>query len=312
MTAWANFTCIILSIVILIIILLTFLTTRQNSKKDKFNVIYPFSGRVNKDGKVSLETSNNTPQIDCSATGGNINIIGAFYDIVDPHGECNSNSSDVLNRSCGIARGNNVSCSSQKDCGPGLKCNYGLCSPGLAKLKEDDVSKGIIDTDISECGGNYCPIQPGTACKTNLDCKNPNGEIMTCKKDTNTCEVNPGRTCFGVNLDYNTCASFPLCSNTGVDSRNTPKLERVANKYCSPNNYATDCMPRDSSAYLARKCDGKESCDIHWNVYDIDGGFGPNPCNLDTNTSRLPIIPDRAGKYNQGYYVHGIYTCVPK
>lgn len=120
------------------------------------------------------------------------------------------------------------------------------------------------------------------------------------------------------------------------------------NAICSPKgpNYPSkfDCRPRDASAYLASVCDGHNSCPV--SIGGGSGAFGPSPCrgieipSIDcTATSggkypnrdddnpycQLPFIPGWAGgapsdsssaisipgDTSMGYYVHGIYACIP-
>ena len=271
METWALILMIILIMAIGAMAVVVYLTEKKNSIANQKNILYPFTGNADSKGNVMLKDSSGNPQIDCSISsgknGGTVNIIGAFFDIIDPYGECSPIASSVLDLSCGIP-GSKITCTSQKDCGPGMKCSAGYCVPGTAKLKSmslKSISPGSIDTDNSECGGNYCPVQPGTVCSKNgqSDCKDDNAEVMTCDVASKICKVNAGRSCFGVNLDYDTCAIFPLCSHANVTKKNNPKISTITNATCSGGNNLNACMSRDASAYLAGKCDDKESCAIN-------------------------------------------------
>jgi len=292
------------------IVILVFWTQKKNKVKSQKNILYPFTGTYIADRKmITLKNSKGQPQIDCANKGGGeINIVGAFFDITDPYGSCSGISSPALDLSCGIP-GGKVICSKDSECGTGMSCAGGFCQPSFAKLK--NVATGLIDTESSQCGGNYCPVQPGTLCKDNNDCKDPNGNVMICEKRgmgnaevIGVCKVLPNVSCFGVNTTHNTCASFPLCSNADL-SKST-----VKNNYCAANTI-NNCMSRDASAYMAGKCDGKETCSDLWNPTDPNSGLGPLPCN-SFDVSGLPIIPGQGGNYSQGYHIHGLYTCIPK
>lgn len=280
-------------------IILTYKKQEENSKSSEKNIIYPFNGKVDpKSGVVSLVNSEGDPQISCKKQGGKINILGSYTAINDPYGECTGKASSVLDLTCGIPN-SQTTCSTDQDCGVGMKCENGYCSPAKAYLKD-----GKIDTKKSECTnsgkGTYCPVQPGKSCKTTTDCGD--GNIMSCV--SGKCEVKPDKSCFGVNENHNTCALFPLCSNATLKTT-------VINKVCDPKS-KNNCMTRDSSAYLSRLCDGKETCATSVNLNDPNSGFGPLPCSIPIGGSeykKLPIVPGDGGTYNQGYYVHGIYTC---
>lgn len=307
METWALILMIILILAIGAVIVAVYLSEKKNKEDNEKNILYPFTGTYDAStGRVTLQNSQNQPQIDCSIesgkNGGEINIVGAFFDVNDPYGECTGSASSVLDLTCGIP-GGKISCTKQSDCGGGMKCAGGFCSPATAKLSG---SSGAIDTENSECtsdGGSYCPVQPGTDCSKNgqSDCNDDGAEVMTCNPSTKKCEVNPDKSCYGVNTKYNTCAVYPLCSNASLSST-------VINNTCNPSS---TCMSRDASAYVAGKCDGKETCAPVWDATDPNGGLGPLPCS-STSVDGLPIIPGHGGNYSRGYKVHGIYTCKPK
>jgi len=284
----------------------------KNNQDNIANIIYPFTGKYDANSeKIILEDSTGNPQITCKGKGKNtkINIVGAFFDVEDPYGQCTGTSNSVLDLTCGIP-GNKIKCSNTTDCGNGMECSDGFCQPATAILKKD----GTIDADNSGClvsGGDYCPIQPGVSCSMTDEnaCNDKNQDFMTCVPDKNgnntgTCQVKSGSTCFGVNTDNNTCALFPICNNR------TNNKSTVVNKKCDPSQ--RNCISRDASAYLAGVCDGKETC-IEKGIVasNSNNPAGPLPCSTK-NISGLPVTPGNKGNYNQGYYFHGIYTCVPE
>jgi hypothetical protein len=306
METWALILMVILIIAIGSMIAVVYISEKKNTLANQKNILYPFTGTYDStSGTVSLQNAQNLSQIDCSTVsgknGGKINIVGAFFDVDDPYGTCTGSAASVVDLSCGIP-GGKISCTSQADCGGGMQCAGGFCSPATAKLV---AGTGNIDTTNSECtsaGGSYCPVQPGTSCKNGQsDCNDSGAEVMTCDPSTKTCQVNPDKSCYGVNTQYNTCAIFPLCSNATLSTT-------VVNNTCSPSS---SCMSRDASAYLAGKCDGKETCAPIFSAVDPNGGLGPMPCS-SRNTLGLPIIPGQGGNYSQGYSFHGVYTCIPQ
>jgi len=316
METWAIILIVILALAIVAMVVVVYLEENKNIKANQKNILYPFTANVSDDGTVTLINSTNQPQIDCSLAsgknGGKINIVGSFTDVIDPYGECSPKSTSVIDLTCGIP-GSKVPCKDAGDCGPGMKCEGSTCKPGTAKL----LDKGLIDTHNSECGGNYCPVQPGTPCDPTKDgqcfqdAKDPIMNCVPTEKDSKkgTCEVVPGKSCMGVNTKHNTCAVFPLCSN--VDFKNS---STVLNRTCAYNNKDTRCRPRDSSAYLANHCDGKTTCDAKFDLTSKDSKFGPLPCSINVKSQtypKLPLIPGQGGNYIQGYYVHGLYTCIP-
>lgn len=281
---------------------------KKNIMKEANNILYPFTGQVS-GGKLNLVNSSGNPQISCEDKGGGaVNIVGAFFDIEDPYGQCTGTSNPIINTTCGIDT-KNIGCKSDNDCGTAMSCKSGYCTPNKAYLKPDNTT---IDKDSSECldddtDADYCPVNPGTSCSKDGECGD--GSIMTCvgldKSGNNgTCQANNDTACFGVNTKNNTCALFPLCNNADISGSN------VLNNACNSSNADMSCMSRDASASLARYCDGKPTCNINVSTDDPDSPTGPLPCS--GSIDQLPITPGNDGNYNQGYYFHGLYTCIPK
>jgi len=328
MDKWAKILLAFLIIAVAIVITFTIFIQAKAASDNTSNVVYPFSGNMDPTtGIVTLTDSSGNPQISCANKGGGtINIIASFTDIIDPYGTCSPASNDLINVSCGIpqnASGNNgngnknakpISCSTSADCGVGMNCLGNLCQPGSISV---DPKTGLIDSSKSSCGGNYCPLQPGTVCGAKTaypDCNDPTGSVMTCTPNglgVSTCQVNKGVSCMAGNLQNgrNTCAIFPLCSNASLD-------KTVLNNSCAYNNPNTLCRPRDSSAYLASHCNGKSQCDGTYDLTSTSSPFGPLPCHYNTQMSlqdfvdTLPISPGSGGNYSQGFYVHGLYSCI--
>ena len=288
-------------------IVVVFLYQQSNSNANLNNVLFPFSAAIKPgDNSVYLKNAAGTSQIDCSSVGGKVNIVGAWVETIDPFGSCTGTSASVLNLSCGL-RGEKVPCKQDADCGSGMSCTGGVCMPSSCPLTDN---KGNFDPTKCSCGGSYCKIMPGTTCdpSDSNSCKDPTGSMMYCDPSSKTCQVNPGQTCSAPDpYTGQFCASYPLCSNVVVPQSGTPK--NVVNKVCNPANTSANCRPRDASAYLAAKCDGLDTCSVLFDPSDRNSGFGPMPCDT-LDTSQLPITPGQGTNFSQGFYIHGLYTCI--
>lgn len=282
----------------------TWWVEHTNSKAQQNNIVYPFSGAIDPTdttNPVVLTGAGGTPQIQCPE-GTVVNIIGAWVEVNDPFGECSSPSA-TFRATCGddsTSSGSSaVTCSNAGDCASGMDCISGKCVASTCSA-------------ASDCGAQSCPVGPGTSCKTDTDCGGP---PMACVGGK--CIIDPGQgQCTFCNNGK--CAQGPTCSNLNAS---------YENQTCVFSNPNTKCRPRDASAYLAIECDGKQTCDISWNPSNPKY-FGPLPCNIgvaDPEYAGLPIIPGWNGSkpaggtggpekadFKQGYYVHGIFTCVPK
>lgn len=336
MSKWPIAITVILVLAIIIFAVLTFLTERDNKKKQQANVLYPFTAElapptpsvpsqnpgVNQDPAKGLTIlgmdggkEKNVPQIKCPP-GYKINVVGAFLDPIDPFGECSNKANSTLQMTCGDGKdaASGAACSQDKDCGEGMSCVDGRCAPMSCKANFDCVNNG-----------RACP-QTGQSCSSSNPC--PEGALCINGK----CQLDP-RAGACMSCVNGKCASMPLCQNvpnTGSGSG--------LNSTCSPllgDKYK--CRPRDATAYLAAHCDGKSEClasgDV-WLPNKQGGQFGPLPCKIPVSASsgssshpneyaELPVItgwgggkPANAGSpasatFSQGYSVHGIFTCVP-
>ena len=341
MAVWTIVIMTILAVVIGIFIFLTVTTESGNRKKQQANILYPFSGQLpppNPPWTVAPNRNNpgigsdpeeglylvgmvggkktTIPQIQCPV-GYKINIVGAFLDVFDPYGECSNTPDNILQLTCGDPsdKTNASGCSDDLACGAGMHCYTGKCIPKTCSANSD-------------CGGasasgtvNICEDGFGTSCNTDSDCKSTSGQLKCIK---GTCLIDPGTSaCMACVNGY--CASEPLCQG----------VTNGLNSVCSPSKGDTHiCRPRDATAYLAAHCDGKQIClgdaSDKWDPNVQGGVFGPLPCHIAarsgmTEYAALPAItgwgggapPNTADKksepvtFNLGYYVHGIFSCVP-
>lgn len=315
---WISITTVTLCVAIVVVSVAIFFIERSNINLNQKNIIYPFSASI-KPGQTNVQLLNSlgTSQIDCSSVGGKINIIGAWSEVIDPYGTCTGTSAGALNLTCGL-KGPKLACKADSDCGPGMSCAGGICVPATCPVKND--GSMTFDSNSCSCGGNYCPVQPGKPCTTVKDC-NDTGTLMYCDTSTGTgtCAVNPGQTCMAPDpFSGQYCALYPLCSNMKLSS----KPGNLENSVCGPDNKNINggigCRPRDASAYLAGLCDGQSTCNLTFDPTQQLSGFGTIPCDMSVTPpppgggglyNDLPMIPGQGGNYNQGYYVHGIYTC---
>lgn len=331
MELWAIILICILIVAIIVMVVTTFFYQRSNTYAAQQNTLYPFSSVIQPGQSTStLLNAAGTSQIDCSSVGGKVNIVASWTETIDPFNTCVSSpltpspgtSTGSLNLTCGL-KGPKIPCKQDGDCGTGMMCSGGICSPSVCPLSAPgpNVLPGSFDPTKCSCGGNYCPIRPGTPCKGLDDvtsCNDKNGTIMSCQQTGTSpanyqCVVNEGSTCTAPDqYTGQFCSSYPLCSHvsTVVNGTNTP-LQSVVNNMCNAQGV---CRPRDSSAYLASLCDGTTTCNVIFDPSSNQSGFGPMPCagNLPGSIgyNDLPVIPGSNGNYSQGYYVHGLYTCI--
>jgi len=284
--------------------------------------------------------ANNVPQIQCPV-GSTINIIGAFVETNDPFGTCYGKPDPLLKLSCGSRSDTSSAqtCQTSDECPQGMTCDATKkCLPiNTCKAHTDCVGNGPIGA---------CDVLVGTSCPTE-GVYNDSNDTLVCRNGIwvldpayGQCMMCDPRAIGGVVAG--TCKNIPLCTNIN----NTTEAQNLQNVVCGLGK--NRCKIRDASAYLAGKCDGKTTClgspaDI-WSPNTPGGHFGPLPCDIPATISypcptendankmcsnndyqNMPItpgwnqsaVPAGGGKqganasFSQGYYVHGIYTCIP-
>jgi hypothetical protein len=358
---------VLLFIGVLIFTTISVLTTRKNYSSSFHSRMIPFSATVGSDGRQNNFTTVNTQgetvnQLSCPV-GYKINVIGAMSQVVDPYGEClgagpgSRGMTNVLKTTCGVNGTNTIptpvgtdgwKCSSDSDCGAddsgnGLfECN----SNGQCQLKSFNVSSG-----------QYCDLSSDPHCDGL--CSEMQGAfpgVYACI-DTATGGPCSSSTTAGVCIEKNICYGITY---NGQDSK-TPTGEYMTglpfglngsgNPVCVPGSQelspASRCVVRDVSAYVAKNCDGQETCSL------TTADCGPYPCDLappsggcqfgltsaegsgaqDFTYERaagggfcsLPVAYGYGGgpplgesefsnaqaNVSMGYQIHGLYTCVP-
>ena len=325
-----------LVISIIVIIILSYIKSQNNSKKRQLSVIYPFNAKIqtrddshpNGSKTVRLLNSLGEPQIQCPA-GSKINIIGSWTDIVDPNATCSPKPISSFLLSCGFSSDTSAAlpCATNDDCAPGMQCAPNQkCVPMQCTTNSDCGNSACSDSIGKSCSSVTFTPNDGLVCIDGIVHKDPEaGQCLYC-------DMGDGRTTTVNGTTYGHCAQSPTCANLNGSGQN---------KACTNPNY--NCATRDSSAYLANMCDGKQVCDITWDPNNVQSSpFGPKPCTINVNWSdpnpttgqfsnnyqKLPIEAGWYGgtpgtgenqgtsvesaSYSQGYYVHGIYTCIPE
>ncbi len=294
-----------------------------------------------------LQQDGKTDQIQCPA-GTHINVIGAWTDVVDPNGTCSGQTSLTFKKSCGYTQdlSGGITCNDISDCAEGMTCSGAQTCVPLACNTNANCSgtycgkSGTAHETAGAvgqpCTGYNFTDSDGLVCIGGIVHKDPpSGQCLYCNLDQ------PGD---GVDANGNPitwaghCAQSASCANLDSDTGQ--------NNTCTTEN--NSCVSRDVSAYLAGQCDGQRNCPVLWDPSDSTY-FGPKPCySLDvnwqtpgtgaafdgppdgTNVSQyeqLPIISGWDGSapgsgqyqteksqpstYSQGYYVHGLFQCLP-
>lgn len=339
------------AILIVVFVVLTVKKKSTNQVRQDANIIIPFAGYLSPPNANVQRTKNNVgslmptqeglflvgmgdgesasyPQIQCPV-GSTINIIGAYIETNDPFGECSGKPDPVFSLSCGnsnVKLGNLQVCGADSPCPTGMTCNTAkACVPSTCTTHCDCTSK---TSNIPACS----PVV-GSSCSNDGDV-NSSDPTLVCRNGTWTLDPAFGQ-CMMCDLSMGpgngmgVCKNIPLCTNVTTSSASLP-----ANRVCT--DPTKRCKVRDASAHLAGVCDGKSVClqdnteDNVWKPNVPGGQFGPLPCDIsatltDPDYQNLPIVPGwNAGNapagsggnaqhasFSQGYYVHGIYTCIP-
>jgi len=233
----------------------------------------------------------------------------------DPFGECTPKPVSAFLNTCGIvSKENQIKCTNDGQCASGMICGTeGFCVPNSC----------TTNSDCTVGGGTACSSKIGEHCTSQDDCDS----TTLCFRNTNgiggTCQQNPTKgQCNFCNNGF--CAQNPTCAFINDQGQNV---------VCEPGNSNTNCKPRDASAYLAKVCNGRNSClgggqDV-WIPNASEGNpFGPLPCEIQATGgsaeySQLPITSGWGGgtpkdgtssspaTFKQGYQVDGIFCCIP-
>ncbi len=338
MSIWTIVLCVLFGIGIIIFAILAARESSHNKGRSSANRLIPFAGYLSppsdywntapKGGSGSAPTPKGglfltgltggngaSPQIQCPV-GSKINIVGAYVEVNDPYGECSVTSpSATFSLSCGDSSAISTAqtCASASDCPIGMDCENNRCLPLTCTANSQCIGDGTA--------AQVCPVGVGVTGCTDHTRGGPDGTDARLVCVNSTWAFDPA---YGQCMMCSTggkCMNVPLCSGT------TKTSGVFQNSRCTQG----DCKIRDASSYLAKHCDGNSQClgdsSDMW-IPDTPGGaFGPLPCSINTTDpdyTTLPVIPGwNAGvtphgggtpvlaNFSQGYYVHGIYTCIP-
>jgi hypothetical protein len=218
-------------------------------------------------------------------------------------------------------------CTASLECTGGDKgmkpCNSNigtLCKGKIAGSKGEGAYKGLVCANMVDSDGNslvlYVADPEAGPCMACID--NSTGLAADATATPPTSGV---------------CVLMPDCMNVNNNSDTDGRKLDGLNNTCSAKGFHQDafkCRSRDASAYLANFCNGEHSClggsaekdSKKWLPNMQDGAFGPLPCLLEPGTDDYKTLPVNIGKtsdveggssyYNQGYKVHGLYSCILK
>lgn len=282
--------------------------------------------------------TNTAPQITCPV-GSKINIVGAFIEVNDQFQTCQSTGSNAtFQLSCGNSADMSSAqlCDVSNPCPPGMDCFAGgKCLPKVCTTNDG----------CSSSMQSACPDKLFKQIDSNNDVDDQGNPVTT---DGQRLQGSPQLVVIGgtyfwdpsfgqcaycdmSQVNYTgtngVCTNIPLCQGV-VDGKSDPHSNLFTNASCK------DCKIRDSSSYLAGYCDGKQVClgdpsDMWLPNSGSPSPFGPLPCdipvsNVPSEYNKLPVIPGwnqnaplaettslNKSSFGQGYYVHGIYTCIP-
>lgn len=161
-----------------------------------------------------------------------------------------------------------------------------------------------------------CVTTSGTGASKDFQAMCTNSGIQTdCNKILSGCTCDSSGNC-----TVNSMAPKESCECAHTDSTNGYQNCACSN-YTGKNATNTyNCKSRDASSYLSNYCNGKNTCPVVTDSnQDLTSIFGPYPCNLspgDPGYNLLPMVRGNDGiggnspsSMNQGYYIHGLFTC---
>lgn len=292
MGVFLNFTTFVIFCAAILVAVTTYMLHSKNKLERLIRIDLPFTKfipplKAEDSTTVSLIKSDGTPQISCPI-GTKVNILGAFFEVYDPYGQCTDTPSKIVLETCNPAIG--ASCSADADCPLGTICTGSRC----AKATDSDQCTRAFIGSTANPRSKYPQCDPGDAAR----------DSKPCYKFIRVDSKPP------------ICTLSPICNSLTANGMN-----EKCNKNCRPRDasayLASKCNGTQSCLGAA------DSFDIlqPFNSNDKSGNpFGPFPCNIRPNESAyydLPIIVGNndntsdAPQGKVGYYIHGTYSCVP-
>lgn len=273
-----------------------YIQTRKNYKASVSLAMKPFTASVDPTtGQATpFNDASGNPQLSCPS-GTSINVIGAFFDISDPYGECTTSPGGVIGYLCNPNYKSPQTCSTQNDCPGG--------------------QQGIMG-----CVGGYCQLTPNpSSCPSYISAGGSNLKYASITSGGNSYCV-PSDICGaqgpgGYGVPNSVCS--PLTNNYQCAMRDA--TDSVGSK-CNGRSECPDLSISDFGPYPCPGLAPPQSPIECISGYDQYG-------NPEWNATRagycaLPFIPGWSGgapngsttpnpaSASLGYTMHGIYTCV--
>jgi hypothetical protein len=277
---------------------LYYLSYKKNQSLAISQTLLPFSSTIDPTtGSLKpLVNASGNPQISCP-DGFSVNIVGAFFDIYDPFGECTSSPSPMISSLCNpsVSYG---SCQTDADCpyfssssGPNaMSCVPGTGGTNVCSLVPQTPSTTCPSPlNLTQIGSNYYCI-PTDVCGPGVP--NPTCSASSPLASTNRCAARDAsatiaKVCDGQQSCLPTLANFGDMPCLGLPSPSTAASACISG-YDSFGNPQWTSTPRQGY------------CSLPY----LPGWSGGPPVGSTSGT------PSPASS-NLGYTVHGIYSCIP-
>lgn len=261
------------------------LQTRKNYQYSVGQRLIPFTAAVDPTtGQSSAFTdAEGNPQIICPS-GTVVNIVGAFYDISDPYGECTSTPAPLIGSWCDPSVPSTQACQTDDDCGSGgiMKCG----SSGFCQLAPFSGSCPEGYRSLTSGSNNYCV--PDDLCGPGIP--NP---VCSASIGSNQCATRDATDSVGEK-----CNGRPECSDLSISDFGPSPCPSLAPTTCI-SGYQSDGSPIWT---VQRGPDFRGYCGLPYLP-----GWAGGPPSGSTTTGPNTINPSTS----LGYTLHGIYACVP-
>lgn len=280
-----------------------FIQTRKNYSTAIGQRLIPFTAAVDPTTGIAGAFTNaaGEPQLQCPA-GTTINIVGAFFDISDPYGECSAKPSAFIQGMCDPSVATPQACTASDDCnGPGSA--YQFCnSSGFCQLNSQSSASACIPDSN---GIPYSPLTIGTKiyCVPTDVC---NGSVNLSQPGI------PNPVCsVAVLTNTNQCATRDATDSVGAKCNGRPECSDLTmadfGQYPCPNLAPTTggCMSPTYDSYGNPQWTAQRTgyCGLPY----LPGWTGGPPA--------APQGGNNSGQSNPasstlGYFMHGLYACV--
>jgi hypothetical protein len=245
--------------------------------------------------KLTQTNGSPTPNLQLSCpVGKKINIVGAYYQVIDPFNECTSKPLTAIQAACNPSQ-EFGKCSSSGDC--------------LDQAYECDTTKGmcVLKTNLTDCSSTTIPYPPYTQSPT-YQFIPVNGNQGYCQ-DVLVCYSGTQGSSGSFNGQNSSCQS---CAVRDASAYIADQCDGQATCSLDMSNFGpSPCGIPPSTTAVSGPEDVLTERQAGDPYYQLPFTYGSNG---------LPAIPnsDLGGQspsigptsVNIGYYVHGIYTCV--